>query len=157
MDFVQVGAVWLHSVAMVIVIGYYGILARVVLPALSRSLDGVALGRAIVAVERRSIPLVLLSIGAFTTTGIYLLVVDARYAGLGNVFASTWTTLMLIKHVVVFAMVILGVVLDHLASGIDGVAEAERPAALHELTLAAEAMTGLGAVVLLLTAAAQAS
>ena len=88
---------WLHTVALVIAWGYYGILGRIAIPALARSLDSTDQARALADIERRAVPLVLLSVVLFTITGRYLLVVDPAYAGLGNVFGSTWTVLMLAK------------------------------------------------------------
>lgn len=156
MDIAQVLAVWVHTLAFVIVMGYYGILGRVMLPALERSLDGPALAGALGAIERRAVPLVLLSVVLFALTGTYLLVVDSHYAGLGDFFASTWTTLMFIKHLIVFALIGLGVMVDR---SIRRVAEATsasgRESALRRVELSAEGATGLGALVILLTAAAQ--
>ena len=158
MDAGAIGAAWLHALGMVVVLGYYGILGRIVLPALSRSLDGEALGRAVVAIERRALPVVLLAIVLFTVTGIILLLGDERYAGLGNLFASTWTTLMTVKHMVVVLMVALGIGIDRMAAGIGQAATDDaRRRDIEILVLAVDAMTALGAIVLLLTAAAQAA
>ena len=158
MDVGAVGAAWLHALGMVVVLGYYGILGRIVLPALSRSLEGEALGRAVVAIERRALPVVLLAIVLFTVTGVILLLGDERYAGLGNLFASTWTTLMTVKHMVVVLMVAMGIGIDRMAVGIgDAATDDARRRDIEILVLAVDAMTALGAIVLLLTAAAQAA
>ena len=158
MDLAHVLAVWLHTLALVIVLGYYGILGRVVLPALERSIDRPAQASALMAIERRALPLLVLSIALFTATGVYLLVIDPDYAGLGNVFASTWTTLMFVKHVLIVGLVVLGVAVDRLVRRVGAATSDDvRDAALHRLTLSAEAATGLGALVILLTAAAQAT
>ncbi len=158
MDVPQLLAVAVHTLAFVIAWGYYGILGRIVLPALDRSLQGPPLGAAIGEIERRALPLVVLSAVLFTITGSYLLIVNPRYEGLGNLFASSWTMLILVKHVVVVALVVLAVAVDvyarRVASATD---ETARTHALHRLSLAAEATTALGAVVVLLTAAAQAA
>ena len=114
MDLPQVLAIWLHTLALVIAWGYYGILGRIMLPALERSLDRPAQAAALVAIERRALPLVVLSVVLFTATGAYLLVIDPHYAGLGDFFASTWTMLMLVKHVLVVGLVVLGVDVDRL-------------------------------------------
>ena len=156
MDVVHVAAVWLHAVAMVIVLGYYAILSRVVLPALSRALDGAALGRAVPAVERRALPVVGVAIVVFVITGVYLLAVDGRYAGVGS-FATTWAMLMLVKHVVVGVMVVLGIGIDRLAAAVGEASDEGRGRTLDLLVLGMDGMTVLGAIVLLLTAAAQLS
>ena len=156
MDVGQLLAVWLHTVAFVIAWGYYGILGRIVLPALEQSLDGPAQGRSLVAIEQRALPLVLISMALFIVTGTYLLIVDPDYAGLGNVFANTWTTLMLVKHLVVVVLIALGVAVDLLVRRVAAASDdSARALAAHRLRLSAEGATGLGALIVLLTAAAQ--
>lgn len=157
MDFGLVIATWLHTVAFVIAWGYYGILARFVLPALKETAAGPVLGTSLAAIERRAMPFVLLTVVLFIATGSYLLFTDPHYEGLGN-FGSTWATLMLVKHVLVVALVGVGVTVHFLVEGVELAADdAARRAALRPLGLAAEAATVLGAVIVLLTAAAQAS
>ncbi len=156
MDVAQVLAIWLHTVALVIAWGYYGILGRIALPALERSLDARTLPLVLMAVERRAVPLVLLSAVLFTLTGSYLLVIDPHYAGLGNVFASSWTVLMLVKHGCVIGFVALAVAVDLLVRRIARTSDPKRRARdLRWLGFGAEAATGLGALIVLLTAVAQ--
>ena len=156
MDIALVLAVWLHTLAFVIAWGYYGILGRMVLPGLERSLDRPTEATALAAIERRALPLIALSMALFVATGSYLLVVDPKYAGLGNVFASTWTTLMLVKHILVVGLVIVGIAVDRLIRRADAAeSETERETALRRLRLSAEAATGLGAAIALLTVVAQ--
>jgi uncharacterized membrane protein len=140
----------------VIAWGYYGILGRVILPALTRSLDGPARATALAAVERVAAPLVFLSIVLFAASGSFLLVIDPRYAGLGDFFASTWTTLMLVKHLLVVAFVVLAMTVDRLIRRLarEGSADAQR-SVLRRIRLSAEGATGLGALIVLLTAIAQ--
>jgi uncharacterized membrane protein len=158
-DIVQAVAAWLHSLATVVLLGYYAILALIVLPVLRRVVDGPALGRAIPAIERRALPLVFASIGVFGVTGMYLVLTDDRFLGLGHFFGSTWSTLIVIKHVLVAVLVGIGVYIDLLvvpdiANPVD---EATRTVAIRRLARSASALASLGAIVLLLTAAAQAS
>jgi uncharacterized membrane protein len=158
MDLAQLVAVLVHTLAFVIAWGYYGILGRIVLPALERTLEGPALGRSIGAIERRALPLVVASAVLFTISGSYLLVVSPQYQGLGNLFASSWTTLILVKHVVVVALIALAVAVDVLAKRVASATDdASRGQAMRRLSLASEATTGLGALVVLLTAAAEAA
>ena len=157
MDIGQVIGVWIHTLAFVIAWGYYGVLARIILPGLERSLDRPGQIAALGAIERRALPLVILSLVLFTVTGTYLLLTDPKYAGLGNFFASTWTTLMLIKHVVVIVLVGLAVIVDVLIRRLGDVGDATaQSSSLRRVALAAEGATGLGALIVLLTAAAQA-
>jgi uncharacterized membrane protein len=158
-DVVQVAAVWLHSLATVILLGYYAVLALILVPVLRRTADGPALGRAIPAIEQRALPLILASVGVFLVTGTYLLLTDHRFLGVGHFFGSTWSTLIVIKHVLVVVLVGIGVYVDLLvvpdiANPID---EAARTRATRRLAGSASAIAALGALVLLLTAGAQAS
>lgn len=158
MDVTQLLAVSLHTVAFVIAWGYYGILGRIVLPALERSLDRPTETRTLVALEKRALPLVLLSVVLFVVTGSYLLITSSKYAGLGDFLANTWTSLMLLKHLVVAGLIALAIGVDLLIRRADEATDdATGTAALHRLRLTAEAATVLGAVVVLLTAAAQLS
>jgi uncharacterized membrane protein len=145
-------------VAFIIAWGYYGILGRIVIPALERSLDGAAQATTLVSIERRALPLVLISMVLFIVTGSYLLVIDEDYAGLGNVVANSWTTLMLIKHLVIVVLIGLGVAVDVLIRRAGAATDdAARTSLLRRIRLSAEAATGLGALVVLLTVAAQLS
>jgi putative copper export protein len=88
-----------------------------------------------------------------------MLSTDAQFQGLGHAFVNTWSTLIVIKHAVVIVLVGIGVYIDLLV-----VPDIERPvdatfqvAAVRRLARSATAIAALGTVVLLLTAAAQAS
>ncbi len=156
MDLAHVLAVWLHTLAFVIAWGYYGILGRMVLPAVERSVDRQGQGALLVDIERRALPLIVLSLVLFTITGSYLLVVDPQYEGLGQFFSSTWATLMLVKHGLVIGLVVAGVYVDRLIRrGAQATSDEDRRSALRRVGLGAEAATGLGALIALLTAAAQ--
>ena len=157
MDLAQVGATWLHLLATVAMIGYYAILGLVVLPAIRGLVPAPALGDSIAAIERRATPVIIGSLAIFLATGVFLMTTDPRYGGVGNV-GSTWATLFLVKHVVVLAMVGVGVYIDALVVRRFAAAEApDDPAAVRLLVLSSAVMTLLGAVVLFLTAAAQGS
>jgi uncharacterized membrane protein len=156
MDYVQAGAVALHTLAMILVVGYYGILGRVILPALRGSLAGPVLATTILTVERRARPLLLLSVGLFVATGAFLLLADDQSEGIGNFFATTWTTLMLAKHGLIVLMVVLAGLVDFLVSEVAyAETDIERDRLLGRLVLATEATTGVGAFVVVLTAVAQ--
>jgi hypothetical protein len=158
MDYVQAGAVAIHTLAMILVVGYYGILGRAILPALRGSLAGPDLATTLTAVERRAVPLLVLSVGLFVATGAYLLLADDQSEGIGNFFATTWTTLMLAKHGLIVVMVGLAGIVHFLVSEVSyAETDVERDRLLRRLGLAVEATTGLGALVVLLTAVAQVS
>jgi uncharacterized membrane protein len=157
MELGEVLAIWLHTIALVIAWGYYGILGRIVLPALERSLGRPGMPLALLGIERRAAPLIVLSAVLFTLTGTYLLVIDPQYAGLGNVAASSWTLLMLAKHVLVIGFVGVAVAIDLLIRRIGRASDQERSQCdLRWIRFGAEGATGLGAFIALLTAVAQA-
>lgn len=147
-------AVWVHLLATVALVGYYAVLAAIILPALSTRANPIESLEIVAALERRALPILIASLVAFLATGIYLTTADSRYGGVGNVGGS-WTTILLIKHIVVVGMLVVGSVLDGWivrSTGPGGLTHAD---ALHRVTLVARAMGLLGAVVLLLTAVAQ--
>ena len=158
MDWLLLLALWLHTIALVIAVGYYGVLGRIIVPALTRTLHGSDLAETLAAVERHALPLVLLAVVLFAITGSYLLVVNPDYQGLGHFFDSTWATLMLVKHGVVIVLVGVGVVIDWVARGlIVARDDAELARDVRRVRLGAELATALGVLAILLTAAAQVS
>ena len=157
MDWAQVVSAWLHTVAFVIAWGYYGILGRMIIPGLERTFEPTARADALLAIERKALPLILVSVVLFTITGSYLLVADPEYAGLGNV-GNTWAALMLGKHLLVVVLIVLGVVVDRLIRWAAEVADDRaRAKYLRWLRWCTEGATAVGAVIALLTVAAQAA
>jgi uncharacterized membrane protein len=151
-------ATWIHTIAFVIAWGYYGVLGRMILPGLAAAFGRPAQVDALRAIERRALPLVVLSLVLFTLTGTWMLLVDPSYAGLGNIGASGWTVLMFAKHLVVVAMVVAGVGVHRLIVGLsEAPDDGTRTSLLGRLRLTTELATGLGAVIALLTVLAQAS
>jgi hypothetical protein len=117
MDVIDIVSTWLHLLAMTIVIGYYGILGRFVLPALKRPWP-TRPARTVVAIERKALPFIALCIVLFMISGFQIMVDDGRYAGLGEMFASRWTTVVTVKHLVILGMIALGVLYNRLAMGL---------------------------------------
>ena len=156
MDVPLIVAAFLHTVAFAIAWGYYGVLARLVMPSLERVLDTPGWAASVVAIERRALPLLGAALLAIFATGVWLLVVDPRYGGPGAVLASTWATLMLVKHVAVIGFVALAVLVDRatrdLAAAHD---DSARRGAGRRVARLAEVTTGVGALIALLTVAAQ--
>ena len=94
---------WLHSVAMIIFIGQYLLLALIHLPAMrTTSLD--ITGPILSAISRQSRRWMYASILVFLLTGVYLMFVDPSYLGVGN-FGNIWSTMMLIKHILILVMI----------------------------------------------------
>jgi uncharacterized membrane protein len=157
MDIAQTIGIWVHTLSTVVVLGFYGVFGRIVLPALTRSLDGPELGRAVAGIERKALPFLGISLVAFIVSGVYLLAIDEQFAGLGNYAASSWNTLMLVKHGLVAVLAAGGAVVHVLATGLadPDLPDDARRKDLSYLRLAAEVTTAVGAIILLLTAAAQ--
>lgn len=146
---------WGHLLATVVLVGYYVVVALIVLPVLAPTSRRDALGF-IGAIERRAMPLLLLSILAFLASGVYLLTSDTRYAGIGNV-GGDWATLLLVKHVLVVGMLVAGSIVDGLVVRAVRLEAAGSPTAtaMSRIGRGFDAMALLGALVLLITAAAQ--
>jgi uncharacterized membrane protein len=160
MDIALLVALFVHTVGFVIGWGYYGVMGRIVLPGLNASLELPAAARSAAAIDRRALPLVAISAVLFLVSGTYLLLADPEYAGLGNVSASSWTVLMLLKHLVVVLLVVAAVAFTFLVRGLSDdydIDDATRRSTLRRARWAAEAATAFGAVIALLTVAAQLS
>ena len=151
---VAAAATWIHTIAVVVLLGYYLTLSLVMLPWLSSG-GSAEPGRVIAAIERRALPWILASVALFTVTGVVLI---AAHEG----SYPDWTTLIIVKHVIVVVMVMLGVVMDRvLVTRLDGtwwtpaVVPSTDPRDLRPIVRASATMVLLGAAVLLLTAVAQ--
>jgi uncharacterized membrane protein len=154
MTAIAVGATWVHALAIVVLLGYYATLSLVVLPWLSSG-GSTEPGRVLAAVERRALPWILASIVLFTVSGVVLM---AEHSG----STPGWTTLIIVKHLIVIGMVVLGVVIDRvLVPRVDGtwwtppVVSSTDVRDLRPIAQASAVMGILGATALLLTAAAQ--
>ncbi len=148
-------SVWLHSLATVIFIGYYVLLAVIYLPALQEGAQN-ACGAALSAISKRSRPWLYGSLLVFALTGLYLMLVDPSYLGIGN-FRNPWSILMVVKHILILGMIAIGFWFNAvwrvgpLASSNTGAAQA-----IARFRLYGNAMAVSGVAVLLLTAFAQA-
>jgi uncharacterized membrane protein len=94
---------WLHAVATVVFIGHFVLLALIYLPVLSKNENGAALSE----ISKRSRSWMYASLIIFMITGIYLMMVDPNYMGVGN-FGNAWAIAMLVKHILVIVMIALG-------------------------------------------------
>ena len=94
---------WLHAMATVVFIGHFLLLATIYLPVLAKSEVGSALSE----ISKRSRSWMYASLIIFMATGIYLMIVDPNYGGVGN-FGNLWAIMMLIKHILIIAMIGMG-------------------------------------------------
>lgn len=147
---------WLHSLSTVIFIGDFVLLSLVYLPAFVRHQENTSSGILLGEISRRSRGWLYAALGIFILTGIYLMLVNPSYLGLGK-FGNTWSLVMLAKHILVIVMIGVGLVYNavmrigpQITTGID------TAAAYTRFKQYAYIMAGLGALVLLLTAISQA-
>lgn len=97
-------SVWLHAIATIIFVGHYLLLVLIYLPVLAKENRG---GMILSAISKRSRVWLYASLIIFAITGIYLMIVDPNYLGIGN-FGNLWGVLMLIKHILIVGMIIIG-------------------------------------------------
>jgi uncharacterized membrane protein len=143
---------WLHAAATVVLIGHYLLLALIYLPVLAHEKGG---GVVLSAISRRSRAWLYASLLVFAVTGVHLTVADANYLSLGN-FGNPWSILMLVKHVLVLAMIALGIWFNAvLRVGPAMSSDVRGKQAIASFSLYARLMAGIGLIVLLLTAIAQ--
>ena len=93
---------WLHSVATVVFIGHYLLLALIYLPVLGAA-DSALLSQ----ISKRSRTWLYTSMLILIITGTYLTFVDPNYLGIGK-FGNLWAILMLVKHILLLAMLGMG-------------------------------------------------
>ena len=94
---------WLHTLATVIFIGHYVLLALIYLPVLSKAENGTALSE----ISKRSRSWMYASLLVFIITGTYLMIADTNYLGFAD-FGNFWGIVMLAKHVLIIGMIAMG-------------------------------------------------
>ena len=92
---------WLHALATVVFIGHFVLLAGIYIPAHSKN------GPALSEISKRSRPGMYASLLVFAITGTHLMLIDSGYLGFMD-FGNFWGIVMLVKHILVFAMIALG-------------------------------------------------
>ena len=143
---------WLHAMATVVFIGHFVLFAGIYLPVLSKNENRFVLSE----ISERSRPWMYASLLVFIITGIYLMLVDPNYMGIGN-FSNFWAIMMLVKHILVVAMIAMGfwfnaiLRVGPMLSSNHGAEQA-----IVNFRKYVNAMAVCGIVVLLLTALAQA-
>jgi uncharacterized membrane protein len=95
-------SVWLHALGTVVLIGHYLLLSIIYLPVLTRYNPTI-----LSEISKRSRPWLYISLLIFIMTGIYLMLIDSNYLGVGN-FGNVWGVMMLVKHILVVGMIGLG-------------------------------------------------
>ena len=142
---------WLHSLATVVFIGHYVLLVLIYLPVLNAG-GGTFLSQ----ISNRSRGWLYLSLLIFMVTGIYLMIADPNYMGVGD-FTNFWSVMMLVKHILILGMIAWGFYFNAILRGGPqlGVSDVGEQAMLH-FRRYVNVMSILGVLVLLLTALSQA-
>jgi uncharacterized membrane protein len=144
---------WLHTLATVVFIGHYLLLSLIYLPAFAKVKAEIA-GPILSEVSKRSRPWLYISLVIFMVTGIYLMIVDPNYRGVGN-FGNPWAVAMLVKHILIVAMIGMGFVFNVLMRIGPMMSSNLQEQAIARFGLYTKLMTVCGVLVLLLTAFAQ--
>jgi uncharacterized membrane protein len=145
---------WLHAIATVIFIGHFVLFTLIYLPAFAKQKAEIA-GPILSDVSKRSRVWMYVSLVIFMVTGIYLMMVDPNYRGVGD-FGNPWAIAMLVKHILIFAMIGMGFFFNAiLRVGPMMSSNNSAEAAISRFGLYCKAMAVCGVLVLLLTAFAQ--
>jgi uncharacterized membrane protein len=146
---------WLHSLGTAVLIGYYLLLSLIYLPAFKHNQANPVSGTILSEISNRSRWWLYGSFVVFLLTGIYLMLENSNYLGLGN-FGNPWSVLMLVKHIIIVGMLIAGFWFNAIKRVGPEVRINPDPAqALAPFSLYAKLMAIAGVLVLLLTAVSQ--
>ena len=104
-------AIWFHMMATIVLVGHYLLQVLATLPVLKKSFNGHALLKVLEDLNSQIQPRIYASLGVFIITGIYLMLINPNYLGIGN-FGNLWSALMLVKHLIVVGMIILAIQLN---------------------------------------------
>ncbi len=146
-------SIWLHALATIVMVGYFVFASLIYLPVFERRMQADALRDLLEQISARLRPLFGGSLLIFLVTGTHLMLINENYLGLGNFFGNPWSALIVIKHVLVLAFLILAVYSERAYLG---KVSDQNPKALKQYRQALNINMALGLVILLLTAIAQA-
>ena len=144
---------WFHTLATIVMIGYFVFTSLIYLPVLEQQMQTKALRDLLEKVSARLKPFFGGSLLIFLVTGTHLMLINEDYLGLGNFFGNPWSVLIVIKHVLVVAFLALAVFSER---AFLGQISDQKPEALRQFRWALNIDAVLGAVILLLTSIAQA-
>ena len=90
-------------------IGNYVFTSLIFLPVFESQMQGTALRDLLERVSSRLRPYFGGSLLIFMITGTHLMMINKSYLGLGNFFGNLWSILIVIKHVLVLAFLVLAI------------------------------------------------
>ena len=100
---------WLHLVVLVIWVGHMVNALILFGPLASKHVNQNSYGDFIADYRRRDRPVALGCIAIFLITGLFLTLLNEQYTGLGQVFSNSWSAVLFAKHILVLAMIVLGI------------------------------------------------
>lgn len=146
---------WLHSLATAVLIGHYLLFALIYLPVFKNNQANPISGTILSEISNHSRGWLYAALLIFILTGIYLMLIDPNYLGLGN-FGNAWSILMLIKHIIVVGMLVAGFWFNAVKRvGPEVRTNPDPSQALAPFSLYTKLMAIAGTLVLLLTAVSQ--
>ena len=146
---------WLHSLGTAVLIGYYLILTLICLPIFKNNQANPVSGTILSEISKRSRGWLYASLLIFLITGIYLMLTDPNYLGLGN-FGNSWSIFMLVKHIIIVGMLGIGFWFNSIKRvGAEVRSNPDTAQALASFSLYSKLMMIAGILVLLLTALSQ--
>ncbi len=146
-------SLWLHALATIVMVGHYVFTRLIYLPVFEHRMGANALCELLEQVSTRLRPYFGGSLLIFLVTGTYLMLVNQDYLGLGHFFDNPWSALIVIKHVLVLAFLVLAVYSERAYMG---QISDENPKALKNFRLSLDINLALGMAILLMTSVAQA-
>ena len=144
---------WLHTLATIGMIGYFVFASLIYLPVFERQMQANELCELLERVSDRLRPLFAGSLLTLLVTGTYLMMINDKYLGLGHFFGNLWSSLIVIKHVLVLPFLALAIFSER--AYLKQISD-EKPDALKKFRSALSINMILGLLILLLTAIAQA-
>ena len=143
---------WLHVLATIVIIGYFLFTTLIYLPVFERRMKAPDLRDLLEQVSARLRPFFGGSLLIFLVTGTHLMLINEKYLGLGSFFGNSWSTLIVIKHVLVLPFLVLAVFSER--AYLSQISD-QKPQALKQFRWAVNINAVLGLVILLLTSIAQ--
>ena len=146
-------SLWLHALATIVMVGHYVFISLIYLPVFERRMQADTLCEFLEQVSARLRPLFGGSLLIFIVTGTYLMMINSNYLGLGNFFGNPWSALIVLKHVLVLAFLVLAIYSER--AYLPQISDT-KPQALKMYRRSLNINTILGVVIILLTSIAQA-
>jgi uncharacterized membrane protein len=146
-------SLWLHTLATIVMVGYYAFTGLIYLPVCEQRMKADALRELLEQASRRLRPYFAGSLLIFLLTGTYLMLTNRDYLGLGHFFDNPWSALIVIKHVLVLAFLAVAIYAER--AFMSRISD-ENPKALGNFRLSLNVNLALGAVIILMTSLAQA-